>query len=597
MLDVSDLCGAEGGSAVVLETNDKFVLALRRETALATKVLTHAEALNGPKAKEHREAIDKEMGGLLDGHGVFTYMPISQKPKGATLLGLKLILAEKTGAGNEFLKAKARLVALGNQQVAGRDYDPFAKSSPMLRYSSLRLLCALGALTGRPLSSSDAVQAYLNATLPQPVYGRFPKLLRTYTIDGEELIAFITKALYGLAVSGREWNREINTHLTKPRSEGGMGFVRCYADPCMYVWREGKEWCFLGLATDNSFDVSSSDEVRADVIRRLKEKYEWVDEGDVNQVPTALGAKIKQDLEAGTVTITQEGYIDAMVETFGADLSSHLVQTPASKDLEQHVRDATAAKGGAVDAALQTYYQKLVGSLIFASIVSRPDIAFAVGMLSRAMTFPTEALKKDALRVLNYLRNTKSMGITFSKSTFFSARSGTQMLRRGDGRALSAVFSLDEASSDANFAAGPSISGWQIGVAGGFVAGGSKRQSGTMLCSASSELYAGSVAATEVVHERHLMEEMGFPQEAPTLLSIDNKATVALAHDPQAFQKTKHIERRHHYLRECVEGGDIRVRHIDTEHNPADIFTKALEPRKFKLFRAAIMNLPIESLA
>jgi len=87
MLDVSDLCGAEGGSAVVLETNDKFVLALRRETALATKVLTHAEALNGPKAKEHREAIDKEMGGLLDGHGVFTYMPISQKPKGATLLG------------------------------------------------------------------------------------------------------------------------------------------------------------------------------------------------------------------------------------------------------------------------------------------------------------------------------------------------------------------------------------------------------------------------------------------------------------------------------------------------------------------------------
>ena len=82
----------------------------------------------------------------------------------------------------------------------------------------------------------------------------------------------------------------------------------------------------------------------------------------------------------------------------------------------------------------------------------------------------------------------------------------------------------------------------------------------------------------------------------PTRLWIDNKATVALAHDPTSFSKIKHVARRHHFLRECVESGALDVGHISTDFNIADLFTKALEPKKFRLFRAAVMNLPIETL-
>ena len=118
-----------------------------------------------------------------------------------------------------------------------------------------------------------------------------------------------------------------------------------------------------------------------------------------------------------------------------------------------------------------------------------------------------------------------------------------------------------------------------------------------MLCTASAELVAASVCATHIVWARDLAEFMGFPQTGPTTLYIDNRATVALAHNPMSFSKVKHVARRHHYVRECVEDGTIAAKSISTEHNVSDIFTKALEPKKFKLFRAALMNLPLESLA
>ena len=107
--------------------------------------------------------------------------------------------------------------------------------------------------------------------------------------------------------------------------------------------------------------------------------------------------------------------------------------------------------------------------------------------------------------------------------------------------------------------------------------------------------FSGSLL-TAGMHARGLKDEMGFPESGPTRLWIDNKATVALAHDPTSFSKIKHVARRHHFLRECVESGALDVGHISTDFNIADLFTKALEPKKFRLFRAAVMNLPIETL-
>ena len=374
-----------------------------------------------------------------------------------------------------------------------------------------------------------------------------------------------------------------------------MGFTRCVADPCLYVRRDGDAWAIAGLATDGLIHLESSDAEHADVLGALQAKYVWVDEGLVSDVPAVLGTKVKQDIAAGTVSLSQEGYIASLAEEYGAELPARKPATPAAQDLEGRVREALDSKAEARDPALVHWYQRIVGALIWASIVSRPDICWAVGMLSRAMAYPTEALQADALRCLAYLVATKTLCLNYSRSTYFSARSGTPMARGGGDGAAGCV-SIDEGTSDSDFAAGPSVSGWEWRLAGAAVLYGSKRQSGTMLSSAAAELVAGSVAATDGVFFRNVLGELGWAQSRPTTLWIDNNATVAMSHNPMAFHKTKHVARRHHYLRECVEERELDVRHIRTEFNVSDIFTKALEGRKFRLFRAALMNLPLETV-
>ena len=239
MMDMSDMCEQEAGSMLLIETVDSFCIGFRNESALATKVhnakmaaevpecamatkvLSSKDALNGPRAAGHRAAIDKEIYGQMQKFKTYTLIPISDKPGEAKLIDLKLVLAEKFGGSNEFLKAKARLVARGDQMQSGTDYDPFSTTAPSLHYTTLRVLGALAANRDRPLSTSDGTQAYLNATLKAKVFGRLPKELREYTVDGVELIALIVKAIYGLLTSGNAWNQDINAHLTSHTAFGG----------------------------------------------------------------------------------------------------------------------------------------------------------------------------------------------------------------------------------------------------------------------------------------------------------------------------------------------------------------------------------------
>ena len=122
-VDVSELCEELSGSIFMISTPGGLQLAVRPETALATKIIAAKEALSGPRADEQRAAIDREVKwGHLEKFKTYVLLPISDKPDDEAIIGLKLILAEKSGAANEFLKAKARLVARGDQQVEGRDY-------------------------------------------------------------------------------------------------------------------------------------------------------------------------------------------------------------------------------------------------------------------------------------------------------------------------------------------------------------------------------------------------------------------------------------------------------------------------------------------
>ena len=106
---------------------------------------------------------------------------------------------------------------------------------------------------------------------------------------------------------------------------------------------------------------------------------------------------------------------------------------------------------------------------------------------------------------------------------------------------------------------------------------------------------ASSEASKEAIYLKRFATEMGIHDESPVELHGDNKGAIDLAYNPEHHSRTKHIDRRHFYVREMVENGEIVVPYVQTDDNLADFFTKPLSAKKFFSLRDKIMNVPTQS--
>ena len=220
-----------------------------------------------------------------------------------------------------------------------------------------------------------------------------------------------------------------------------------------------------------------------------------------------------------------------------------------------------------IDPALLRQYQGLVGALLYASINTRPDIAFAVGQLSRVSARPTPQIMADAKRVVSYLYHTRDLGLCY----------------QADRRQISGM-------TDSNWSVRHSTSGWVFQFGCAAVSWGSKKQKTVALSSCEAEIMAASESAKEAMYLKQHMEELELHDGDPVVLSSDNTAAIALAYNPEHHDRVKHIERRHFFIREAVEDGKITVPYVPTSENLADFFTKCLPVRKFEEMRNKIMN-------
>ena len=184
------------------------------------------------------------------------------------------------------------------------------------------------------------------------------------------------------------------------------------------------------------------------------------------------------------------------------------------------------------------------------------------------MSRPTPALYKAATRVLHYLARHADVGLHYE----------------ADPSAIAAY-------SDSDLGTQHSTTGWDIRWQKATISFGSKKQPSIATSSCHAEIIAASEAAKEAKFYREFAQELGFKQINPTILNIDNSATVNLAYNPEYHARTKHIDRRHFYVRELVEEHVLNVRYVNSADNLADFFTKPLPPKQFFLLRNKIMNV------
>ena len=148
------------------------------------------------------------------------------------------------------------------------------------------------------------------------------------------------------------------------------------------------------------------------------------------------------------------------------------------------------------------------------------------------------------------------------------------------------------AFSDSDWAVRHSTSGWVVLFQQAAIAFGSKKQKSVALSSCEAEIIAASVATQDVVFMRRLLEELGVDMDDPTPLALDNRSARDLAYNPEHHERTKHVDRRHFYVREAVENLEITVPFVASHENLADFLTKYLSPKHFFALRDVIMNVP-----
>jgi hypothetical protein len=498
------------------------------------------DAMNCRSSKKWDKAIKEEMQSLSD-MNTFELVPrlASMKP-----LPSKWVFRLKRGMDGEIERYKARLVVKGFRQREGVDYNEVF--APVGSSSALRVLMARAAEEDWHIHQIDFKTAFLNAALTEDVYLEFPE---GYPITDEERsrsVLHLLKSLYGLKQAPREWYLMLKGALL------GMGFRQSDADPGIF-YRDG---VYLLLYVDDQLIMGPDMSKIQDIIREIAEQFVITDMGPAKMF---LGVEIVRGPKS--VKLTQKRYTQSLLVKY-ATVKGKVVSTPAVA----HSRDEADSNSMAESQP----YAELVGSLLYLSTWTRPDISFAVGRLTRHMQSPRLIDWNDALRVMNYLKGTPDHGITF---------------RQGGG-SLAGYTDSDYATDSTN---GKSVSGMVFMMNGGPICWKSKQQSTVALSTCEAELIAATSTAKEAMWLRKLLPELGVPMSEPVQCLGDNAGALQLIKHPVLSTKSKHIRQNAFYAREVSESNEVRFTYVNSAENLADIFTKACETKVFEYLRDEIM--------
>lgn len=505
------------------------------------------EAMSGDNAKEWRAAADSEYESLLENETwKLVELPPDRKP-----IPCKWVFKVKIGSEGQIERFKSRLVAKGYSQKYGIDYDE--TFSPVVRFSSIRALLAFAVKNGMFIHQMDVVTAFLNGKLDQELYMEQPE---GYVKPGEEhLVCKLNKSLYGLKQSPRCWNMELRSYLES------IGFMQSASDPCVFV-RSTRELSILAVYVDDLILITESQEEMVDIKESLMQKFKMKDMGKLHYI---LGVNVIQDND--NMWLHQEHYIQNMLQKYGmADAKTVSAPADVSVKLKKFKADDIEHN----DKVNPVMYQSMVGSLLYAAMATRPDIAQSVGVVSKFNQNPTTEHLTAVKRIFRYLKGTADLALVYKKSD-----SGTLI---GYSDADWAGDLDDRHSTTGNiFMLGGAAISWL-----------SKKQATVALSTAEAEYVALSCAAQETIWLRKLLMDIRATPDGPTVIMEDNQGAIAIAQNPVGHARTKHIDIRYHYVRECIQSGNICLQYCPTGEMKADILTKPLPRVKFEKFRAGI---------
>lgn len=491
------------------------------------------EAMASEEKVEWRAATNEEIRSLLKNE---TWR-LSKLPKGRKAIKCRWVFKVKENPDGSIERYKARLVAKGFQQRPELDYKETYSS--VVKMDTLRAFLSIVAARDMEMVHFDVKTAFLYGDLEEEIFMEQPE---GYD-DGSGLVCRLQHGLYGLKQASRQWNSKLTEFLLK------FGFKQSAADSCVYVSDKNGSYTILAIYVDDGALASTDKEMITEIIDYLNQHFEMT----VSEASCLVGLQIERDRVAKTLRIHQAGYIKKLLERFNmqdckprktpADPSQKLV-----KSLEKERPNFP--------------YKESVGGLMFAMVMARPDIAQAVGKAAQFMDCFDNSHVMAVKHIFRYLRGTVDRGITY----------GGQETLVG--------------SSDADYAGDlttrRSTSGYVFMMNGGAIAWSSKIQKVVAMSTTEAEYMAMAEATKQAIWMRQLLKDFGIRMSEPTRINCDNQGAIKLVSNPEFHQRTKHIDVRHHFIREAAEMKKVVMQYVASEEQPADIMTKALNGPKFE---------------
>ncbi|SCV72172.1 BQ2448_4866 [Microbotryum intermedium] len=489
-----------------------------------------------------RRPAEDEFDSLLNDYEVFEIIESCDLPSGEILLRSGWVFRTKRNQHGDITDHKARLVAHGCAQRPGLDFDK--NYAPVVKFTSIRALIALAAANGYHVHQADVNKAYLHGKLDKPLYMRVPQGIN---LPGK--ILKLTKSIYGLRQAGTIWNAEIDSTLRS------LGYIPTKSDICIYRPEHDGQSHYIALYVDDLLLVGPTVAEIDRVLDALELAYGIKRLGQAEYI---LGIQIKRGQD-GSITLSQERYLRDILAKFQfSDAKPASIPMQPGVVLDFQESDASPQD--------RTRYLQAIGSLMYAAVGTRPDLAFVVSYLARFSQHPGPAHWAAIKQVLRYIKGTLELGLTYRKAT-------------------------DEfhGYSDANWGACLSTSRSTMGYAflysGVAIAWCSKREHRVAKSTTDAEYLALSYTSGDAIHLSELLAELGAPVTGPVVLFGDNQGSLALAQHPTNHQGSRHVRISEHYVRERVAENEIDVRYIETGNMFADIFTKALGPKLFLFHR------------
>jgi hypothetical protein len=536
---------------------------------------SYHEACARTDAPVWRAAMEREMDSLRSRQA---FEP-ADLPKGRKAIGVRWVYAFKYNPDGTIIrgKEKARLVAQGFSQRP-EDFDE--TYAPVAKMTSIRIILAFATVNDLEIMASDVKTAFLHCRLRSDIYCR--QIPGQPPLPEPDKVLRILVALYGLRQSAYEF------YMLLVRSFQSLGMQRCEVDHAVFhgTWAVPPDpsipalpdnaplFAIIPVHVDDGLIVCNSIPLYLWIISRLQQSLEIIDMGPASLY---LGIRITRDRARRKLWLSQKSYCVELLRTW--NMSNCTTACTPMVVKPYLLQPSQTALPDVKDDDIKPLFQKLVGSLIYLAISTRPDISYAAMALGQFNANPTRAHLVAGKRVLRYIAGTLDLGLEFNF----------------DGGVVPATiggFIRNCAVSDADWASDESdrrsISGYCFYFFNSLISWSAVKQKTISLSSTEAEYYSMTHAIKEALWIRLFLTLLSFPIPRPFPLLSDNQSACALANNSAITSRSKHIDVRHHFIRDHISDGTFCTNWVPTSDMPADIFTKPLASPLFLKHRTSL---------